>query len=256
MFFVSKKLRPHVTFGGAVDAVAAHDLVFDVRVFGDVVYSVTDPVVFVTKFAGTSGADVASAVMDMVRSQVLAAVREERSSFMKDNEILHLGDSQDEAEVAVLAKANVTLAAIGVTLDHFGELNINANQADLAELKKLASRKAMVNIAGDYQTFALGEALLNSGADGGGSAGNTLLMAQLMAAMGAKSGPFSPMNVPANVTAAAPAAVPSFTCRKCDHAVSQDAKFCQNCGTGVLCGGCGVFLAAGSFCSGCGLAIS
>ena len=114
----------------------------------------------------------------------------------------------------------------------------------LATFKQLASRKAMVTIAGDYEKYAIGEALMNVGNTDGPSS-NALLMAQMIAAM---NKPPSPDAAPP-----APTAAPAVgQCRSCHTALPSDAAFCPGCGTPARCPGCSHTLAPGKFCPGCG----
>lgn len=268
IFFVATREQVNNTFGGPVDTIPAEDYVVSLRVFGSYSFKVFAPTIFITQFVGTGAfsSGTAEKVTGWISQQVLAAIREELPTLLVDRGIYHVGATQDEAEVLTREKANLTLAKYGVTITEFGELHLNIDEGDLQVLKTYASRKKMVELAGGYEEFARGEALLAAGQGGsggdGGSGGMNMLLLSLLAqqsatAMAAQKG--SPVEPPAPVhVETASASTSSDTephgspCSQCSQTVSAEHKFCPHCGAKQACDRCGEPAGTGKFCPHCG----
>lgn len=268
IFFVATREQVNNTFGGPVDTIPAEDYVVSLRVFGSYSFKVFAPTIFITQFVGTGtfSSGTAEKVTGWISQQVLAAIREELPSLLVDRGIYHVGATQDEAEVLTREKANLTLAKYGITITEFGELHLNVDEADLQVLKTYASRKKMVELAGGYEEFARGEALLaagqgGSGGDGGNGGMNMLLLSLLaqqsataMAAQKSTQAEPETPTLPEPTNTQAPILSESLgsPCSQCSQTVATGHKFCPYCGTKQSCDHCGEPAGSGRFCPHCG----
>ena len=153
-----------------------------------------------------------------------------------------MGQLQDATGDAALAKANEKLAAYGLALTTFAELNVNLPDADAQQLKQLAAAKAYTGVAGSFDSAVRGEAALEiaQGVSNGNVGAQQGIVAGMM--MGVPVVPGAP-------TASGPAAaqVPSVGapggggaahfCTQCGTAIPTGSRFCPNCGASVAAAG-------------------
>jgi membrane protease subunit (stomatin/prohibitin family) len=259
LHFVNTKERT-VKFGGVVDTVSTGegtDLVAKLRAFGMFAFKVIDPVVLLRNFWGTSSASNITATEEWVSSQVLAAIREELPKVLGDRSLLALGATQDETETVTILKANLTLGEYGLNVTRFGELNINMSDEDAAVLKRFVERQRLVELAGGYREFAVGEALtgMGNGDAGNGSGGDSaaVLLAMMMSQNngGLFQHPPGGASLPP-VTSQLASPRLGVSCFSCQTVVPAGGVFCSKCGCKQTCAGCGAGLQGGPFCSKCG----
>ena len=225
IFFVKTSPIYGVPFGGPIgdmlDPLTGEQVT--PRIFGEFSVVVSDPVRFIVGYAGQATAGNNDQVLNWVKGLFLNGVR-----------IKQIGVAGAQAEA-------------------------QAKQFELDQKYQQDSRY-VANVAGNYQNYAAGQAMIGAGqgmaahgvGDGGmAGAGMQLAvgmgMAQNMAGAQAKPGPAQPQ-----FQAGAQA-----TCGKC-KTIQVAGKFCQECGTPLaaskkFCTGCGGELAgAAKFCANCG----
>jgi len=184
--------------------------------------------------------------------------------------ILGLSAFTPDIEQSVLQAANTQLATYGLALVRMGNFDINLAEEDEANLKGFAKDTAYSRLAGGFQNYAQGEALLGAGeglAKGGGGAGNAFIgvgmgLGQQMgqAPQGGPVPPPAPGFPGGGQGFAAPGGggAATITCPSCSAANQPGARFCASCGASlapptVKCPSCSADNVSGAkFCSTCG----
>lgn len=254
LFFVSTRERTSTPFGGPIDNIQSQDFIVSLRVFGEFAYKIVNPVALITKIAGTgeSSATIDKKIENWTTNQVLAAIREEVPTLLTKNGVLNIGATQDEAEEKTLDKANRTLVEYGINITNFGQLVLNADEQDLKLLKDYVMRKKFVEMAGGYEQYTRGEALMAAGkqthTSGETGSINMLLLSSLMGQKG--------LGVPAtntpNVVEQPTKSEAEHTCRNCSKNINDKYAFCPTCGVSQKCSQCSAQLPKGIFCPECG----
>lgn len=263
VYFIATRDIPNVQFGGPVDNLTdgPTGLVVTLRVYGELAFRVDDPSALLAKLIGTgSEGDFDTDISAWVKDQTLAAIRAVLPDVVADHGVLAMGQLQDATSAAALAKANEKLAAYGLCVTTFGELNVNLPDADAQQLKALAATKAYSAVAGSFDSAVRGQAALeiahgvahgDVGAQQGiiagmmmgvpvaSSAAMTATSASAPAATLAPAAP-QPTAGPAlpGAAAAAPSSQPAGAtaahfCGQCGAAVPPGDRFCPNCGARV-----------------------
>ncbi len=245
LYFVTTRDITNQKFGGPVDNLTdgPTGLVVSLRVFGELAFHVTDPSVLLATLIGTDGTeDFNAAISTWVEEQALAAIRAVLPDLVSRHGVLAMGQLQDATADAALAKANEKLAAYGLALTTFAELNVNLPDADAQQLKQFAAAKAYTGVAGSFDSAVRGEAALEiaQGVSDGNVGAQPGIVAGLM--MGVPVAPGAP-----TANGAGAAQVPSIGspvaggtahfCTQCGTAVPSGSHFCPNCGASVAAAG-------------------
>jgi len=273
-FFVGTREYTGQTFGGRVDNVQDPQtgLIITLRVFGEYALQVVDPQRLILNLVGTVDVSNNDAIGDWVDQQLIKTMRTEITRQIVRNgwPILGLSAYTPEIESAVITATNNELANYGITIARMGNFDVNLDDEDEEKLKGLAKDTAYSRLAGSYQNYAAGSAMIGAGegmASGAGGASPMLL------GMGLGMGG-NVMNQPLAQPAAPPpapgfpgagggfapagaAAGPAVACPACNASNIPGSKFCANCGTGLpsaqYCANCGTEMALGArFCAACG----
>jgi membrane protease subunit (stomatin/prohibitin family) len=279
LYFVGTRDYAGQTFGGRIDNVQDPQtgLIITLRVFGDYSMQVVDPAKLILNLVGTVNVDDNRAVTDWMANQILMVIRTEVTRQIVRNgwPILGLSAFTPEIERAVTEAANFRLAEYGVAIARMGNFDVNLDDEDEERLKGLAKDTAYSRLAGSYQQYAAGSAMIGAGegmAQGGGAVGPAFMgvgmgMGGQMAqpypvgptpppppagAGGGYAGP-APQGAPGGQAAGAP-------CPACGTPNGPGAKFCQGCGSALApavayCANCGNQMdPAARFCPSCGTA--
>ncbi|WP_346742406.1 SPFH domain-containing protein [Rhabdothermincola salaria] len=282
LFFVGTREYTSERFGGRIDDVQDPQTgnIVTLGVFGEYSFRVTDPAKLVLNLVGTIDVPDNDHITDWVEQQMVKVMRTEvtRQIVGHNWPVLGLSAYTPEIEQAVIAATNEQIADYGLAVARMGNFDLNLSAEDQATLKKLAKDTAYSRLAGGFQQYAQGEALLGAGegmAKGGGAGtgaaflGVGMGMANQMNQPG--QGPMPPAAPGfagggegfaaqgAGAGGAASAAGPA--CTGCGAATPPGAKFCAQCGTPVaqarFCAECGNELVAGAkFCAHCGTAVA
>ncbi len=242
LYFVTTRDITDQKFGGPVDNLTdgPTGLVVSLRVFGELAFRVTDPSVLLAKLIGTDGVeDFNGAIATWVEEQVLAAIRAVLPDLVSQHGVLAMGQLQDATGDAAMAKANEKLAAYGLAVTTFAELNVNLPDADAQQLKQFAAAKAYTGVAGSFDSAVRGEAALEIAqgvSDGNVGAQQGIVAGMMMGVPVAPGAP--PASGPAAVqvpSVGAPGAGGSaHFCTQCGTAVPTGSRFCPNCGASVV----------------------
>ncbi len=300
IFFVKTSPIYGVPFGGPIgdmlDPLTGEQVT--PRIFGEFSVVVSDPVRFIVGYAGQATAGNNDQVLNWVKGLFLNGVRTTLGELceIEGKSVLQAMSLRQKLATAFVAKCP-DLNDIGIRILQMGDYQINFSDEDRTRLQEANAEIAkaqravrikqigvagaqaeaqakqfeldqkyqqdsryVANVAGNYQNYAAGQAMIGAGqgmaahgvGDGGmAGAGMQLAvgmgMAQNMAGAQAKPGPAQPQ-----FQAGAQA-----TCGKC-KTIQVAGKFCQECGTPLaaskkFCTGCGGELAgAAKFCANCG----
>jgi len=150
------------------------------RVFGEYSLKVTDAVPLVTNLTGTVDVTNNDAITNWVGAQLLKVMRTEVTRQILGNgwPVLSLSAYTPDIEQTVIDGGNEILKAYGLAIVRMGNFDVNLAEQDEATLKSLAKDTAYSKLAGGFQQYAAGEALLGAGegmSKGGAAAGGAIL---------------------------------------------------------------------------------
>ena len=304
IFFVKTSPIYGVPFGGPIgdmlDPLTGEQVT--PRIFGEFSVVVTDPVRFIVGYSGQASAGGNDQILNWVKGLFLNGVRTTLGELceIEGKSVLQAMSLRQKLATAFVAKCP-DLNEIGIRILQMGDYQINFSDEDRGRLQEANAEIAkaqravrikqigvagaqaeaqakqfeldqkyqqdsryVANVAGNYQNYAAGQAMIGAGqgmaahgvGDGGmAGAGMQLAvgmgMAQNMAGAQAQQrpGPAQPQH-PVGAQA---------TGGQC-QTVQVAGKFCQECGTPLaaskkFCTGCGGELAgAAKFCANCGTA--
>jgi membrane protease subunit (stomatin/prohibitin family) len=305
IFFVKTAPLYGVPFGGPIgdmlDPLTGEQVT--PRIFGEFSIVVVDPVRFIVGYSGQAAGGDNDHILNWVKGLFLNAVRTTLGELceVEGKSVLQSMSLRQKLAQAFVAKC-VDLNDIGVKILQMGDYQINFSEEDRQRLQEAnaeiarAQRAVKVkqigvagaqaeaqakqfeldqkyqqdsryvqNLAGNYQNFAAGQAMIGAGqgmqqhgVGDSGIAGAGVQMA-MGAAMGAAMMPMGRGNAPQPqfpVGGGGPTGSP-VTCSKCG-ATQPAGKFCSECGNALVvakkfCTGCGTELGAtAKFCANCG----
>lgn len=303
IFFVKTAPVRGVPFGGPIG-----DLIDPLtgeqvcpRIFGEFSLVVTEPVRFIIGYAGQGSTGDNDYVLGWIKGLFLQGVKTTLGELceIEQKSVLQCVSLTQKLAAAFVAKAP-DLNDIGIRILQMGRFELNFNEEDRGRLVAANAEIAKANrgvkvaqaaaaakqfeldqkfsqdsryvkdLAGNYQNYAAGQAMMGAGqgmaAHGvgdGGMAGAGMQMAIGMnMAQGMAGGMQQP---PPQAPAAPPPRQPDFsagglktTCAGCGFVQASGGKFCSNCGAPSAapkkhCTGCGTELMGGpKFCANCG----
>ena len=270
LFFVGTREYPGHRFGGRIDDVQDPQtgLIVTLRVFGDYSLKVTDVGSLLLNLTGTVDVTDNTRITGWISDQLLKVMRTEITRQIVRNgwPILGLSAYTPEIDAAVREAANSAIASYGITIVRMGNFDVNLAEEDEVRLKTLAKDVSYTRLAGGFQQYAAGEALLGAG-EGMAQGGGAVQGAFLAAGLGLGGQMVQPAAAPAPAVAPAPAAPPAaapaaaaggVACAACQVVSPAGSRFCSGCGTAlapatVHCTQCGVEMAGNArFCPECG----
>ncbi|MBS2019064.1 MAG: SPFH domain-containing protein [Deltaproteobacteria bacterium] len=299
IFFVKTSPVRSIPFGGPIgdmiDPLTGEQVI--PRIFGEFSLVVTDPVRFIIGYTGQAAQGDNDAVLQWIKGLFMNGVKttlgelcevEQKSvlqavslttklanAFVANapdlNEIgvrilqmgqFNLNFSEDDRQRLVAANAEIAKANRGVKV---AEAQAKAKQFELDQKYKQDERYVQ-NLAGNYNNYAAGQAMIGAGqgmaehgVGDGGMAGAGMQMAVGVGMANNMAGAFN-----AGAQGAPQQAAPHFTpggamvtCVKCNTR-QPGGKFCAECGTALaqakkFCTGCGQETGpAAKFCANCG----
>ena len=298
LFFVGTHEYTDQTFGGRIDDVQDPQtaMIVTLRVFGDYSMKVSDAAKLVTNLTGTVDVTDNDAITGWIAQQLLKVMRTEVTTEIVRNgwPILGLSAYTPQLEQTVITAGNAQLVDYGLSVVRMGNFDVNLSDDDEAQLKALAKDTAYSRLAGGFQQYAAGEAMLGAGqgmSRGGAGAGPAFIATGVGVGQQVTQPPSSPPppsgpgfvgggpgfagppggppggqpggqpgSAPGGSTAEAggPAAE-AAACASCGAGVPAGARFCPSCGSSlapatVACAACGV--ENSRLCSGCGAALA
>src|SRR5262252_3400187 len=262
VFFVSVREFAGIKFGGPIGDVRDPEtgLGIGTMVYGDFSIRVTEPERLVVGLVGMRSAG-NEEFLGWFRNQVLKVIRDRVAELLvkKKWPLLDVtsGAYTEEIEQEVLGAFKPHVDGYGLTIVRMGNFIVSIKEEDEATLKRLTKDTAYSKLAGGFQQYAQGQAMLGAAegmSKGGEGGGGALQGAGLGIGFGmAQAFQQNQQRPPAP---AAPMAAAGTPCPNCG--TPGTGKFCGNCGqplapVGKKCTECGSDLAPGAkFCGNCG----
>lgn len=248
VFFVTTREIPGVKFGGPIgDQMDPQtQLIVSTTVYGQFSLRVSNPEQFVIGFVGlrrTENEEILGWFKQLFLRTVKDAIAE---LIVKQNwpllQVTSGAYTEEICEEAV-RRAGPHIGQYGLTVVNLANFHVTIKEEDANNLKKFAQTAAMSRMAGGYQQYAAGEAMMRGAeAPGGGGGGNAgmnmmgMMMAQqMMQNMGGGQQPFqSPFGQPSPGQApgaaqppAAPPATPAAPAAPADPLVEARARLAK-----------------------------
>ncbi|ABF88706.1 conserved hypothetical protein [Myxococcus xanthus DK 1622] len=185
IFFVSTREFAGVKFGGPIGDVRDPEtgLGIGTMVYGDFSIRVTDPERLVVGLVGM-GRTGNDELLGWFKNQVLKVTRDRIAELLvkKRWPLLDVtsGAYTEEIETEVISGLKPHVDGYGLTVVRMGNFHVSIKEEDEATLKKLGKDVAYSRLAGGFQQYAQGQAMLGAaegmakGGGGGGGAGNAL----------------------------------------------------------------------------------
>ncbi len=176
VFFVSTREHPGVKFGGPIGDVRDPEtgLGIGTMVYGDFSIRVTEPEKLVVGLVGM-GRSSNEDFLGWFKSQVLKVTRDRIAELLvkKRWPLLDVtsGAYTEEIETEVIAGVKPHVDTYGLTVVRLGNFHVSIKEEDEATLKKFSKDAAYSRMAGGFQQYAQGQAMLGASegmAKGGG----------------------------------------------------------------------------------------
>ena len=265
IYFVSMREFPGVKFGGPIGDVRDPDtgLGIGTMVYGDFSVRVTEPEKLILGLVGLRRTT-NDEFLSWFKSQMMKVVRDRIAELLVKKKWALLdvtsGAYTEEIEQDVVTGVKPHVDGYGLTVVRMGNFTVSIKDDDEATLKRLTKDTAYSKLAGGFQQYAQGQAMLGAaegmakGGEGGGAAlqGAGLGIGFGMAQQAFQQRPGAPAPLPV-----AAASTGGVACANCGTVGS--GRFCANCGQPLAvarkCAECGSDLAPGAkFCGSCGKA--
>jgi membrane protease subunit (stomatin/prohibitin family) len=214
IYFVTIREFPSIKFGGPVGEMRDPDsgLGIGAMVYGDFSLKVTDPQKLVVGLVGMRKAS-NEEFLGWFKNQVLKVTRDRIAELIvkKKWPLLDVtsGAFTEEIEVEVVAGCKPHVDPYGLTIIRFGNFTITIKPEDEATLKKLTKDVAYSRLAGGFNQYAQGQAMLGAAegmAKGGGEGAGGALQGMGMGMGFGMANMFANQQQQANAHAQAPAA--------------------------------------------------
>ncbi len=186
VFFVSVREFAGVKFGGPIGDVRDPEsgLGIGTMVYGDFSIRVTEPEKLVVGLVGM-GRSSNDDFLGWFKNQMLKVTRDRIAELLvkKRWPLLDVtsGAYTEEIETEVIGGLKPHVDTYGLTVVRMGNFHVSIKPEDEATLKKLSKDVAYSRLAGGFQQYAQGQAMLGAaegmakgGGEGGGGAGNAL----------------------------------------------------------------------------------
>ncbi len=167
VYFVTMREIPDVKFGGPIGDVRDPDsgLGIGTMVYGDFSVQVTDPSKLVLGLAGLKASS-NDELLNWFRTLVLKVTRDRIAELCvkKQWPLLNVtsGAYTEEIEADLLAGVGPTIESYGLRVVRFGNFTVTIKPEDEATLKKMTKDVAYSKLAGGFQQYAQGQAMLGA----------------------------------------------------------------------------------------------
>lgn len=302
VFFVKNQPVRNLTFGGQMMSMRDPELDLRVtpRAYGTYSLVVVDPIRFIVGYCGQAMQGDNEHITTWLRQRLFQGLSKTLGAFLKSGQTTFMDLGHVAPDLAGAALRDFPdFSEIGVRILEIGELKISVSPEDQARIDelqdqiaeaKLKARVAKVGvgqaeaeaqqkqfaldqqfqnearfaqIAGGYQNYAAGRAMIGAG-EGmakGGDSGLAGAGAQMAIGVGMagwmQQGAMARAAIPEPVRSTAPPGS-KISCPKCSKDVPS-GKFCQECGSALavapakrFCTGCGSEVGGAKFCANCG----
>jgi membrane protease subunit (stomatin/prohibitin family) len=191
VFFVSTREHPGVKFGGPIGDVRDPEtgLGIGTMVYGDFSIRVTEPEKLVVGLVGM-GRSSNDDFLGWFKSQVLKVTKDRIAELLVKKRWALLdvtsGAYTEEIETEVIGGVKPHVDTYGLTVVRLGNFHVSIKEEDEATLKKFSKDMAYSRVAGGFQQYAQGQAMLGAaeGMAKGGGGGSDGAMAGMGMGMG------------------------------------------------------------------------
>ena len=181
-------------------------LIVSTGVFGEFSVRVTDAQKFVVGLVGLRQSD-NDEILAWFKQLFLRVIKEAVSELIvkKNWPLLQVtsGAYTEEILTDTLARAKPVIDSYGLTVVNLANFHVSVKDEDLDQLKRYARDTAMSKMAGGFQSYALGEAMMRGGGTAGGGNSGMDMVGMAMAQQMLKNMPDTP--APASAAPADPA---------------------------------------------------
>ncbi len=263
LVFVSNRDIPGIKFGGQLSEVQDPKTGLPVllQVHGEYIARVTDPSRFLLELAGIKAQYDDEEVTRTFSMNFVNALQDVVGGILIQRKVgvLDLGTMAKALKDDVVRETQETLDRYGFAIKQFNDFHLTLDPESHEKISRLTETAAYSNLAGGYQQYAAGQAMMSAAqnpGEGGGAMGMGMGAGLGMSMAGMFQGLAAPRPAPAG---------PTVACARCNATVAA-GRFCSACGAELAatpqasapgatryCTGCGSPLVAGAaFCSKCG----
>lgn len=186
IYFITTRELPNVKFGGPVGDLMdpQTQLVVSTTVFGEFSVRVSDPEKFVVGFVGmrkTSNDEILSWFKQLFLRTIKDSIAE---LIVKKNwALLQVTSGAFTEEICheVIERAAPHIGKYGLEVVNLANFHFSIKEEDSQRLKTFAEKAAMSRMAGGFQNYAMGEAMMKGGQGGGGGSSGMDMMGMMMA---------------------------------------------------------------------------
>jgi membrane protease subunit (stomatin/prohibitin family) len=265
LYFISTREFPNLPFGGVIDNVVDPQTNFGVglRVFGEYSLKVVEPQSLILNLVGTQNLSTNDEITDWMREQLLKTLRTDVVAHVVSSgwPLLGIAVHTDQVEAETIAQVQRNINTYGLQIVRLGNFTITLKPEDEEKLKSYLQDVQYTKLAGGFQQYAAGEAMIGAGkglaqGPGQGGGGNPAFLGVGLGVGGVVAGQ-------TGQTVAAGGQI-QVRCPQCHALNAENAKFCNNCGQSlspapapvgatVTCANCQTSNAAtAKFCINCG----
>jgi membrane protease subunit (stomatin/prohibitin family) len=269
LYFISTHEFPNLPFGGVVDNVMdpQTNLGVGLRVYGEYSLKVIEPQSLIVNLVGTQNLQTNDEITDWMREQLLKTLRTDVTSHVVSNgwPLLGIAAHTDDIESETIAQVQRNIQSYGLQIVRLGNFTITLKPEDEEKLKSYLQDVQYTKLAGGFQQYGAGEAMIGAGkglAQGPGSGGgvNPAFFGVGMGMGGMVAGQMGQ-------TVASGGQI-MVRCPNCHALNAENAKFCSACGQSLApapapsgatmaCPKCGTQNAATArFCTNCGTTLA
>ena len=229
IYFIATREFPNLPFGGSVDNVVDPEtgIAVGLRVFGEYSLKAVEPQSLILNLVGTQNLQTNDEITDWMREQLLKVLRTDVVSHIVTQgwPILGIAAHTDEIEQETIAKVQGFINTYGLQIVRLGNFTISIKEEDEETLKNFRKDVSYTKLAGGFQQYAAGEAMLGVG-EGAAQGGGALPPALLGLGLGMGQNIAGQQG-----QAVAAGGAIQVRCGNCNTLNPESAKFCSSCGS-------------------------
>jgi len=230
LYFISTREFPNLPFGGAIDNVVdpQTNLGVGLRVFGEYSLKVIEPQSLIVNLVGTQNLSTNDEITDWMREQLLKTLRTDVVTHVVSNgwALLGIAAHTDQVEAETIAQVQRNVNSYGLQIVRLGNFTITLKPEDEDKLKGFLKDVQYTKLAGGFQQYAAGEAMLGAGqglAQGPGQGGGNPAFLGVGVGMGGL------VAGQMGQTVAAGGQI-QVRCPQCHALNAESSRFCNSCG--------------------------
>src|SRR5438876_836048 len=167
LYFISTREFPNLPVRGAIDNVFDPQTNFGVglRVFGEYSLKVVEPQSLIVNLVGTQNLSTNDKITDWMREQLLKTLRTDVVAHVVTNgwPLLGIAAHTDEIESETIAQVQRNISSYGLQIVRLGNFTITLKPEDEDKLKNFLKDVQYTKLAGGFQQYASGAAMIGAG---------------------------------------------------------------------------------------------